>query len=63
MTATTWTGLYRFTLPSTTQAHILLDTDRTGGTIEIVDTTYAGQVALDLTFRGERGERQQDHCQ
>ena len=46
MTATTWTGLYRFTFPSTDQAHILLDTDRTGGTIEIVgNTMLRGQIS------------------
>ena len=46
MTATTWTGLYRFTFPSTDRAHILLDTDRTGGSIEIVgNSTLRGKIA------------------
>ncbi len=43
MTATARTGLYRFTFPATEAAHILLDTDRGGGTVEIVgDSTVRG---------------------
>ena len=48
MTATTWTGLYRFTFPQTNQARILLDTDRAGGSIEVVNST---------TVRGEMERR------
>lgn len=36
MTATTWTGLFRFTFPETKRAHILLDLGRAGGDVEIV---------------------------
>lgn len=36
MTATTWTGIYRFTFPQTDKAHILLDLGRIGGDIEII---------------------------
>jgi predicted alpha-1,2-mannosidase len=37
MTATTWTGIYRFTFPRADNAHLLLDLGRSGGDIEIVD--------------------------
>ena len=54
MTATTWTGLYRFTFPAADQAHILVDTDRTGGSIEIVgNTMLRGQVAQEKGRRGQ----------
>ena len=44
MTATTWTGLYRFTFPKTEAAHILLDLGRPGGSVEIVgDKMVRGQ--------------------
>ncbi len=36
MTATTWTGLYRFTFPATDRAHVVLDLGDGGGDIEIV---------------------------
>jgi putative alpha-1,2-mannosidase len=36
MTATTWTGIFRFTFPGTTQAHVLLDLGRIGGDVEVV---------------------------
>ncbi|HEX7339657.1 MAG TPA: GH92 family glycosyl hydrolase [Rhodanobacteraceae bacterium] len=36
MTATTWTGLFRFTFPETKKAHIILDLGRRDGTVEIV---------------------------
>ena len=36
MTATTWTGVYRFTFPQTERAHILIDQGRAGGEIEII---------------------------
>jgi predicted alpha-1,2-mannosidase len=39
MTATTWTGLYRFTFPATTdahKAHLVLDMGGSGGDVEIV---------------------------
>ncbi len=56
MTATTWTGLYRFTFPATSLAsgagHILIDTDGDQGSVEIVgDHTVRGQLRL-----GERGQ-------
>ncbi len=45
MTATTWTGLYRFTFPQTGRARIVLDTDRAGGSVEIVNgTTVRGEI-------------------
>ena len=37
MTATTWTGIFRFTFPKTEKAQVLLDLGRDGGTVEIVD--------------------------
>lgn len=37
MTATTWTGIFRFTFPRTEKAHVLMDLGRDGGDIEIVD--------------------------
>jgi predicted alpha-1,2-mannosidase len=46
MTATTWTGIFRFTFPKTERAHILLDWGRDGGDIEIVDDhTLRGRTA------------------
>ncbi len=44
MTATLWTGLFRFTFPQTDKAHILLDLGDRGGDIEIPD---------DQTVRGK----------
>jgi predicted alpha-1,2-mannosidase len=53
MTATTWTGLYRFTFPDTARAHVLLDLNRLGGNIEIVgDHTVRGQ---GLRMQGRHG--------
>jgi predicted alpha-1,2-mannosidase len=44
MTATTWTGIFRFTFPKSDRSHLLLDLDRSGGRIEIVnDHTVRGQ--------------------
>src|SRR5699024_3364236 len=44
MTATTWTGLFRFTFPETQRAHVLLDLGQRGGTVEIVgDDTVRGE--------------------
>jgi predicted alpha-1,2-mannosidase len=37
MTATTWTGIYRFTFPHTDRAHILLDLGQSNSQVEIVD--------------------------
>jgi predicted alpha-1,2-mannosidase len=37
MTATTWTGIFRFTFPQTEKAHVLLDLGGEGGSIEIVN--------------------------
>ncbi|MDQ2840056.1 MAG: GH92 family glycosyl hydrolase [Acidobacteriota bacterium] len=37
MTATTWTGMFRFTFPATDKAHVLMDLGRGGGDIEVVD--------------------------
>jgi predicted alpha-1,2-mannosidase len=37
MTATAWTGIFRFTFPQTDKANILLDLGRLGGDIEIVN--------------------------
>ena len=45
MTVTTWTGLYRFTFPATKRAHILLDLNRLGGTVEVMnDHSVRGQM-------------------
>ncbi len=44
MTATTWTGVFRFTFPQSEKAHILLDLGRLGGDIEIIgDHTVRGK--------------------
>jgi predicted alpha-1,2-mannosidase len=44
MTATTWTGIFRFTFPRTEKAHILLDLGHGGGDIEVVnDHTVRGK--------------------
>lgn len=46
MTATTWTGIFRFTFPATTKANVLLDLGRLGGDIEVVgDNMVRGQAA------------------
>ena len=51
MTATTWTGIYRFTFPRTERAHILFDLGRSGGDIEIVnDQTVRGKSGRGNTF-------------
>ncbi len=43
MTATDWTGMYRFTFPQSKQSHILMDLGHQGGNIEIVnDQTIRG---------------------
>jgi len=45
MTVTPWTGIYRFTFPKTDRAHILIDTNRSGGTAEIMgDHSVRGEV-------------------
>lgn len=45
MTATRWTGIYRFTFPATDKAQILLELNRLGGDIEIVgDHTIRGKL-------------------
>jgi predicted alpha-1,2-mannosidase len=36
LTATTWTGLYRFTYPASNRSHLLLDLGWEGGDIEVV---------------------------
>jgi Glycosyl hydrolase family 92 N-terminal domain len=44
MTATTWTGIFRFTFPQTEKANILLDLGFPGGEMEIVnDRTVRGR--------------------
>ena len=48
MTATTWTGIFRFTFPQSEKAHILLDLGGNGGDVEVVD---------DHTVRGRSGPR------
>lgn len=37
MTATTWAGMFPFTFPQSENAHILMDLNRGGGDIEVVD--------------------------
>jgi len=52
LTATAQTGMYRFTFPQSTNAHIVLDLGRAGGDIEVVgDRTIRGQAR-----RGFRGQ-------
>jgi predicted alpha-1,2-mannosidase len=54
MTATTWTGMFRFTFPQTEKAHILLDLGRAGGDIEIVnDHTVRGKSRSGIFFLAE----------
>ncbi len=56
LTATTWTGLYRFSFPATEKAHVLLDLDGMGGDVEVVgDHTVRGQMQ-----RGRPGRRGSD---
>jgi predicted alpha-1,2-mannosidase len=44
MTATTWTGIFRFTFPQTEKANILLDLGFSGGDVEVVnDHTVRGK--------------------
>jgi predicted alpha-1,2-mannosidase len=44
VTATLWTGIYRFTFPEAQNSHLLLDLGRSGGDIEIVnDHTVRGK--------------------
>jgi predicted alpha-1,2-mannosidase len=44
LTATTWTGIFRFTFPQTEKANILLDLGFSGGDIEVVnDHTVRGK--------------------
>ncbi|HWC97015.1 MAG TPA: GH92 family glycosyl hydrolase [Candidatus Sulfopaludibacter sp.] len=52
MTATAWTGLYRFTFPKSDRARLLMDMGRAGGTLEVVgDHTVRG-----FAERGMRGQ-------
>lgn len=54
MTATTWTGIFRFTFPRTEQAHILLDIGRSGGDVEVVnDHTVRGKSRRGTFFVAE----------
>ena len=53
MTATTWTGIFRFTFPGTTQAHVLLDLGRIGGDVEVVGSNMVRGQAQ----RGRGGNR------
>jgi predicted alpha-1,2-mannosidase len=51
LTATTWTGLYRFTYPESKRSHLLLDLGWEGGSIEVIgDHTIRGHFA-----RGRHG--------
>ena len=56
MTATDWTGLYRFTFPASSRSHILLDLDQGGGDVEVVgDHTVRGQIQSNGQRRHWRG--------
>ena len=45
MTATTWTGLYRFTFPEAEKTHVVMDMGGIGGDIEIVGNNFVrGQI-------------------
>ena len=48
MTATTWTGIFKFAFPQSNKTHILLDLGGNGGEVEVVD---------DHTVRGRSGPR------
>ena len=51
MTATTWTGIFRFTFPQTNKANILLDLGFSGGEMEIVnDRTVRGKSRNGRTY-------------
>jgi predicted alpha-1,2-mannosidase len=51
MTATTWTGILRFTFPQTEKANVLLDLGFSGGNVEIVnDRTVRGKSSDGRTF-------------
>jgi predicted alpha-1,2-mannosidase len=51
MTATTWTGIFRFTFPQTDKANILLDLGFQGGDVEVVnDRTVRGKSRDGRTF-------------
>ncbi len=55
MTATTWTGMFRFTFPASSRAHIVLDLGRAGGDVEIVgDHIVRGRTERGR-FRGRAG--------
>ncbi len=57
MTATTWTGLYRFTFPKSDAAHILIDLNRMAGDVEV-----AGERRLQGTIlRGRPGRSYTTH--
>ena len=57
LTATTWTGLYRFTFPATHNAHVLMDLGRAGGNVEVVgDRTVRG-----VAQEGEGHHHHTDH--
>ena len=56
MTVTPWTGIYRFTFPSTKQAHVLVDLGRVGGEMEIVgDHTIHGHAQPPAGGSQQRG--------
>jgi predicted alpha-1,2-mannosidase len=45
MTATQWTGLFRFTYPASKKAHVILDLGRSGGEVHVVgDSTVRGRM-------------------
>jgi len=51
MTATTWTGVFRFTFPPTEKGNILLDLGLSGGEVEIVnDQTVRGKSQDNRTY-------------
>jgi predicted alpha-1,2-mannosidase len=46
LTATMWTGLFRFTFPKSDKSHIVLDLDRVDGVVQVVnDHVIAGKTA------------------
>ena len=52
LTASTWTGLLRFTFPKSEKSHVVLDLGRAGGSLEIAgDHTVRGEAQ-----RGRRGQ-------
>ncbi len=52
MTATQWTGLFRFTFPQSHKAHVIVNLGRHGGTVQVMGNhTVCGQMGHDSDAR------------